>query len=117
MYMIKHAFHISLVALLALPVSAYADSWSCSKNNNVREVHIETTNSEAAPCNVVYKKPTEGAEDRTLWHAETDYDYCQEKAKGLIAKLETWGWVCAETIRDDSNNNAVEGDTATDSGS
>jgi hypothetical protein len=96
------------VVLLAAPLSAYADSWSCSHDNDVREVHIERTTSSPVPCNVVYRKQTEGVEDQILWSANNDDSYCDEKAQGLVAKLESSGWVCTETISD-------KDDTATES--
>jgi hypothetical protein len=97
---INRFFQILIAACFALPVSAYAETWSCSHNNNVREVQIERTTAEAVPCNVVYKKPTEGVEDQILWDAENDDSYCDEKAEEFVAKLESWGWVCTETISD-----------------
>jgi len=112
MYLIKRVFQIFAVVLVAVPVSAYADSWSCSHDNLVREVHVVRTTSAAVPCNVVYKKQTEGVEDQVLWSAESDEAYCAEKAKGLVAKLESNGWVCTETISDDIGGNGDVGETA-----
>lgn len=102
MHLINRTFQTLVVAFLAVPVSAYADSWSCSHDNDVREVHIERTTSAPTPCNVVYRKLTEGVEDQVLWSANNDADYCEEKANNFVEKLESWGWVCAETIRDDA---------------
>ena len=48
------------------------------------------------------EKLTEGAEDRVLWSAQNDASYCEEKAKGFIEKLESLGWTCVETIRDEA---------------
>ena len=100
MTQVNRTFQILVVALFAVPIGAYAESWSCSNDNDVREVHIERATSSLAPCNVVYKKLTEGVEDQILWNAENDDSYCDEKAEAFVAKLESWGWVCAETIRD-----------------
>lgn len=100
MHLIKRTFQIFIVTCFALPVSAYAESWSCSKNDDVREVHVERSTSAPVPCHVLYKKQTEGVEDQILWNANNDATYCEEKAQGLIAKLESLGWVCTETIRD-----------------
>lgn len=105
MSMMKRTFFSLVAAAFFFPVSAYADSWSCSKNNDVREVHIERPTAEAVPCNVVYKKQTEGVEDQVLWSAENDDSYCDEQAKGFITKLESWGWVCTETVREETGNN------------
>ncbi len=117
MSLIKHTFQILVVAFFAAPVSAYADSWSCSHNNLVREVHVERTTSAPAPCNVVYKKLSEGFEEQILWNAAFNGSYCDEKAKELIAKLESLGWVCLETISDESVEESDEGDIATQSDS
>ena len=100
MHLIKRIFQILAIACFTLPFSVHADSWSCSKSNDVREVHIERTTSEPVPCHVLYKKQTEGVEDQVLWNANNDATYCEEKAQGLIAKLESVGWVCTETVRD-----------------
>lgn len=101
-------FQILIFSCFALPVSAYAESWSCSKSNDVREVHIERTTSAPVPCHVLYKKLTEGVEDQIPWNANNDVTYCEEKARGLIAKLESVGWVCAETIRDNVKESSTD---------
>ena len=103
MHLINRTFQTLAITLFAIPINAYADSWSCSQSNDVREVHIERATSSPVPCLVVYKKPTEGVEDQTLWSANNDDSYCEEKAQGLVAKLESAGWVCAETIRDEDS--------------
>lgn len=108
MNLLKRIFQILVIASFILPISAYAESWSCSKSNDVREVHIERTTPEPVPCHVLYKKQTEGVEDQVLWNANNDATYCEEKAQGLIAKLESVGWVCTETIRDDMMDSATD---------
>ncbi|MBE9559329.1 MAG: hypothetical protein IMF15_01005 [Proteobacteria bacterium] len=110
MHLINRTFQTLAISLFVIPLNTYADSWSCSQSNDVREVHIERATSSPAPCLVVYKKPTEGVEDQTLWSANNDDSYCEEKAQGLVAKLESAGWVCAETIRDETN---TDGDADT----
>ncbi len=88
------------LALLALPLTLLADSWSCRKNNDVREIHIVRPSGEAVPCQVVYKKLTEGVEDQVLWSAENDAAFCEDKAKAFVEKQVGWGWTCVETIAD-----------------
>lgn len=116
MQMINRSFQALLVTLFALPLNAYADSWSCSHGNDVREVHIERPTSSPVPCNVVYKKQTEGVEDQVLWNADNDDSYCEEKAQGFVEKLESWGWVCAETVREetDTGSDAEEASSSND---
>ena len=101
MSLINHTFRILTVILFTVPLCTYADSWSCSRGNDVREIHIELTTSSPVPCHVVYKKQTEGVEDRVLWSANNNDSFCDEKAQGLVAKLESFEWVCTETINEE----------------
>lgn len=98
---INRIIQIFVFALIALPISAYADSWSCSHDNDVREIHVVSDSPSGVPCRVVYKKLTEGVEDQVLWNANNDASYCTEKATAFVAKQEGWGWVCAETISEE----------------
>ena len=108
----KRTFQIVTAAFFAVPFSAGADSWSCSHDNLVREVHVARTTSAPVPCDVVYKKQTEGVEDQVAWHADNDENFCMEKARELVATLESNGWVCTETIIDDGNDTGMNEDTA-----
>jgi hypothetical protein len=63
---------------------------------------VEQPTSAPVPCNVVYRKLTEGIEDQVLWNAQSDESYREEKARGFIEKLESLGWTCVETIRDEA---------------
>ena len=103
--------HTVAIALLAIPLSSQAESWSCRHGNDVREIHIQTESaSSSLPCNVVYKKLTEGVEDKVLWNATSDAGYCEEKAKAFVEKQIGWGWTCVETISDE--NTTTETDAA-----
>ena len=88
------------IALLALPFSLQAESWSCRHDNNVREIQIEHPADAAVPCKVMYRKLTEGVEDKALWTAENDAAYCEEKARAFVEKQVGWGWTCVETVAD-----------------
>ena len=104
-----------VLSILALSIcfNAHADSWNCSHTDLVREVVIEYLDPAGAPvpCNVIYKKQTEGFEDQVLWSAENLDGYCEEKAQDFIAKLESWGWVCLETVSAESD---VENESVAD---
>jgi hypothetical protein len=110
MYLTKRVVQILSVIMLTLPAGAYADSWSCRHDNNVREVHVVRPTSASVPCDVVYKKQTEGVEDQVLWHADNDEAYCDEKARGFVAKLESWGWTCVETVSETAGDTAAASD-------
>ncbi len=114
MYKNRYFMQLVIMALLGAPASAYADSWSCSKSDYVREVMIEYPQGGSVPCDVVYKKPTEGVEDQVLWYAENTEGYCEEKAREFVGKLESWGWVCLETVSQEISEGASEDTGATD---
>ena len=102
---------LTSAVLLALPFSAFAESWSCRHDNDVREIHIVQETDAAVPCSVVYKKLTEGVEDQVLWTANNDASFCQEKAQAFVDKQIGWGWTCVETIADETvteESSAVE---------
>lgn len=81
---------------VAISSQGFASSWACRYADLVRQVDVVYPQaSGAAPCMVVYRKPTENVLDRTLWDAQEDADYCVAQAAGLIRKLESWGWDCA----------------------
>ena len=71
----------------------------------MREVHVVTPGESPVPCEVVYKKLTEGAEDQVLWNAQNDGSYCESKATEFVTKLESWGWTCVETIAEPTATN------------
>lgn len=98
------------IAVFILPLNVFADSWSCRHGDDVREIHIQRESSNSLPCSIVYKKLTEGVEDQVLWTAESDPDFCAEKALEFIENQHSWGWTCVETIQtmDDSDDAPVE---------
>ena len=86
---------ITLTVLMFVPVfSASASSWICEKGDLMREVLVESEAANTAPCSVVYGKDTENQGSKTLWTAQYDGAYCDEKADGLAEKLEGYGWSC-----------------------
>ncbi|MBT8130285.1 MAG: hypothetical protein HKO86_06660 [Gammaproteobacteria bacterium] len=98
MQLIRRSTQFIAMAILGVSYSAHADSWNCSHDDLVREVQIEYPEGGSVPCNVIYKKQTEGFEDQVLWSAESEEGYCEEKAREFVGKLESWGWVCLETV-------------------
>jgi hypothetical protein len=93
--------HTALVSflLLALPALALAQSaeTTCTYGDIVRRVAVLTEPGVSVPCEVHYFKDTEApGEDRVLWGATQQAGYCEEKAAGLVAKLEGSGWDCGD---------------------
>jgi hypothetical protein len=85
------------IALLAVPFSAQAESWTCKKGDKVHEIHIQLeVPGSPVPCSVVYKKVTEGTPDQTLWTASKNASFCEQKAKAVVDKQVSRGWSCEE---------------------
>ncbi len=91
--------HTTLIGffLLALPGFALAQGaeTNCTYGDMVRRIVVMTEPGVSVPCEVHYFKDTEApGEDQVLWSAAQQAGYCEEKAAGLVAKLEGWGWDC-----------------------
>ena len=100
------------VILLAAPTFASADAWSCRHDNDVREIIIQRDTDQPVPCSIVYKKLTEGVEDQVLWTANNDASFCEQKAREFVAKQESWGWTCVETIQQNNEAEAAPAEPA-----
>ncbi len=91
--------HTALVSflLLTLPGLALAQGaeTTCTYGDIVRRVVVLTEPGVSVPCEVHYFKDSEApGEDRVLWSATQQAGYCEEKAAGLVSKLEGSGWDC-----------------------
>jgi hypothetical protein len=91
---------ISLITLLITIVPGFVlaqgASTECSYGDMVRRVVIMSEPGVSVPCEVHYYKDTEApGEDQVLWSAGQQAGYCEEKAAGLVADLEGWGWNCS----------------------
>jgi len=91
---------LSILVTVFFSMSTFADSWNCRQDDLVREVVIEYPHGGSLPCRVIYRKKTEGAEDKELWSAVNQQGYCTERAKSFTEKLQGWGWVCEDTANE-----------------
>ena len=96
---------ISLIALLITIIPGFAlaqgASTQCTYGDMVRRVVIMSEPGVSVPCEVHYYKDSEApGEDQVLWSAGQQAGYCEEKAAGLVAKLEGWGWNCSDDAAD-----------------
>ncbi len=95
----QNRFYTSWILLLAthmIPADGFANSWTCHNAQLTRNVVIYYPNEPAVlPCKVYYTKPNENVMPRTLWKAEHDETYCQQKAVEFIQSLESKGWQCS----------------------
>ncbi len=106
-------FLIATIAACGLSATTQAAT-QCTQGDMVRSVEvIYSTPGQSVPCEVLYDKPSEG-ERETLWRANNQVGYCEEKAAEMVARLESWGWQCAaaSTSDIDSANDAAETEPA-----
>lgn len=83
-------------ALLMLATTVAADeTYTCTYGPGERVISVVYQDQEAkVPCEVQYQK--EGVTE-TLWSAQDEVGYCEEKAKAFVEKQRGWGWSCIET--------------------
>lgn len=97
MLMMRTVRVLSMMLAALFSTSTFADSWNCRQDDLVREVVIEYPHGGPLPCRVIYRKKTEGAEDKELWSAVNQQGYCTERAQAFTEKLQGWGWACEQT--------------------
>lgn len=86
---------VPVAFLPTLVIAADDGQTQCTYGDMVRRVVVMSEPGVSVPCEVHYYKDTEApGEDQVLWSAESQAGYCEEKAAGLVAKLEGWGWQC-----------------------
>ena len=67
---------------------------TCNHGDQVRIITVVYDDEATGKaCEVKYEKST-GVQ--TLWSANTDKDYCLDKAVEFVKKQEGWGWDCSE---------------------
>ena len=83
-----------LTVLLGTPVAALANPVSCELGSLTRSVEVVYSDpGQPVPCEVIYDKSGEGSIE-TLWRANHEAGYCEDKAAALVGKLEGLGWRC-----------------------
>ncbi|GLQ30814.1 hypothetical protein [Litoribrevibacter albus] len=81
----------SLIALSAGTAIA-GDSYVCVNGDAERKISVVYTQPGfTVPCEVVYEK---ASGMQTLWRAENEEGYCEEKAKAFAEKQASWGFEC-----------------------
>jgi hypothetical protein len=69
----------------------------CTSGASKRTVEISFGADNKLPCQVHYKKDTEEpGVDRVIYSANSDLQYCYEKAAAHVEKLEGFGWHCSK---------------------
>ena len=97
MVTVMRELSVSTLILVLMPGIALAQGaeTQCTSGDMVRRVVIMSEPGVSVPCEVHYYRDTEApGEDQVLWSASSQEGYCEEKAAGLVSKLEGWGWNC-----------------------
>jgi len=76
-----------------------AAKYTCNYQGLVRHVEIAYEKPGfAVPCSVLYRKETEEpGVVKTLWTANNQAGYCEDKTSQFVDKLEGLGWACQDT--------------------
>ena len=66
-------------------------TYLCTHDGSVRTIKVTYPDEGPNVCEVTYEKSTG---TQTLWNANSDISYCEDKAIAFVAKQEGWGWQC-----------------------
>ena len=81
---------LSMLASLAIADETYV----CTYGQEERVITVVYQDQEAkVPCEVRYEKD---GTTTTLWTAENEAGYCEEKAQDFVQKQREWGWICID---------------------
>jgi hypothetical protein len=91
-----HKLAVCLVALLGIPSTVLAGSWTCENDGVTRHIVVFYPDAPARlPCKVFYAKPDENVLPRALWEAGNTPGYCEQRANEFVDKLRSYGWRCS----------------------
>lgn len=79
------------LAFSQITTAAENINYQCTNGGATRTISVEYAAAGTLPCKVTYQKEGEAT---TLWSAQSEQGYCEEKAKGFVEKQRNWGWAC-----------------------
>jgi hypothetical protein len=82
--------------IAAAVVAAQAEEFQCQRGDLVRRVELRfADDADRLPCAVIYWRDTEApGRPQNPWHADHDLDFCRNKAREMVERLESAGWAC-----------------------
>ncbi len=90
----KRARSATALLLVLTADVTQAEPTVCTMAELERTVEIVYSNpGQPVPCEVLYAKADAGTIE-TLWRANNEAGYCEEKAAAFLARLESLGWDC-----------------------
>ena len=92
-------------------------AWSvteCTQGALTRTVSVVYADpGQPVPCEVLYEKPSE-QQTMTLWRADNEAGYCEDRAREFVQKLNSLGWDCTESAAVAEPEPVEEPEPATD---
>jgi hypothetical protein len=87
---------LSWVAVSAIAAPAVAEEFQCQRDDLVRRIELRfADDADRLPCAVIYWRDTEApGQSERLWHADHELDFCRNKAREMVQRLESAGWAC-----------------------
>ena len=68
------------------------ETFVCTHGDNERRIEVVYVGDGSVPCEVQY---TKDGEVQTLWSAQGEAGYCEQKAQAFVGKQQEWGWTCS----------------------
>jgi len=88
----KVTMFAAFTALFASSPLFANERYVCTNGNQERTITVVYANAgDSVPCEVTYDKGM-GAE--SMWQANNEAGYCEEKAAAFVEKQRGWGWDC-----------------------
>ena len=109
-------FGFLLLSMISSADIVYVCSHDATDTNRIITVVYDSEGIEV-PCEVTYDK---GEGVQTLWRAEAQLGYCEEKAQAFTEKQAGWGWSCvsdagsADSVPSQEDSQPTEEAPATD---
>jgi hypothetical protein len=86
----------ALIAVCILSPQAQGEEYQCRRGDLVRRIEVQfADDADRLPCQVVYWRDAASSErPRVPWSAEHQLEFCLEKAREMVDRLQGSGWTC-----------------------
>lgn len=87
---------LSLLAAPILAAPAQSEEYHCRRGDLLRRIEVQfADDADRLPCQVVYWRDTERpGQPRIPWNAENQLEFCTQKAREMVERLQSAGWAC-----------------------
>ena len=87
---------LSSIAVWILPPQAQSEEYQCRRGDLVRRIEVQFADgADRLPCQVLYwRDATSSERPRVPWNAEHQLEFCLDKAREMVDRLQSAGWTC-----------------------